>query len=194
MRGVPDGDSARRSSDAELIQRSLEGDPVASRDLHRDLAPIATAFLRKLGVRDEEIEDARQDVFLQFFRYLASFRGEADLKTWLFRLCVTEARRARQRRKVSAALAALLRRLPANDAVPPASHSDATLQALIKEALDRMQPDQRQAFILFELYGLSGKEVAKKIGARSLPATLRRRYEAQRVVQEILGIDPRRSG
>jgi RNA polymerase sigma-70 factor (ECF subfamily) len=193
MRGVPDGHSVRRASNAELIHRSLEGDPGASRELHRGLAPIATAFLRKLGVRDDEIEDARQDVFLQFFRYLASFRGEADLKTWLFRLCVTEARRARQRRKVSGALATLLRRQPANDAVPPASHSDATLQRLIKEALDRMEPDQRQAFISFELDGLTGKEVAKKIGGLSVPATLRRRYEAQRVVQEILGIDTRRS-
>lgn len=192
MRGGGAGDSVRRCSVAELIHRSLQGDDGASRELHREYAPIATAFLRKLGIRDDEIEDARQDVFLQFFRCLATFRGEADLKTWLFRLCVTEARRVRQRRKGSAALAALLLRQPANDAVPPASHSDATLQELIKTALDRMEPEQRQAFILFELDGLTGKQVAK-IGGRSLPATLRRRYEAQRVVQETLGIDTRRS-
>jgi RNA polymerase sigma-70 factor (ECF subfamily) len=192
MKGVPDGDSVRRSSDTELIHRSLGGDPMASRELHRRLASIATAFLRKLGIRDDESEDARQDVFLQFFRYLANFRGEADLKTWLFRLCVTEARRARQRRKVSAALAGLLRRQPANDAVPPARYTDATLQGLIEDALSRMAPDQRQAFILFELDGLTGKEVAK-IGGHSLPATLRRRYEAQRLLQQTLGIDTRRS-
>jgi len=48
-----------------------------------------------------------------------------------------------------------------------------------------LSPDQRQAFILFEFDGLTGKEVAK-IGGRSLPATLRRRYEAQRVLQEAL--------
>lgn len=174
------GDSFRHCSDAELIHRSLEGDDVASRDLHRGFAPIATAFLRKLGVRDDDIEDARQDVFLQFFRHLAKFRGQANLKTWLFRLCVTQARRVRQRRKVSAAFAALLGRQPANEAVPPASSSEATLHELIKEALHRMEPDQQQAFLLFELGGLTGKEVAR-IGGQSVPATLRRRYEAQRV-------------
>jgi RNA polymerase sigma-70 factor (ECF subfamily) len=165
----------------------LAGDHLAARDLHNEYAPIATAFLRKLGIRRDEIDDACQEVFLLFFRYLARFRAEAELKTWLFRLCVTEARRARRRRKSGRVLATLLQRQPTEDRIPPASRSDATIQELVKRAVDRMQPDQRQAFILFELDGLTGKEVAK-IGGRSLPATLRRRYEAQRVVRETLGI------
>jgi RNA polymerase sigma-70 factor (ECF subfamily) len=185
MRAGGAGGFPRRRADAELIQRSLEGDDLAARDLHREYAPIAAAFLRKLGIGRDDVDDACQDVFLQFFRYLARFRAEAELKTWLFRICVSEARRTRRRRKSGTALAALLRSLPARNEVPPARLSDATIQALVRRALDRMQPDQRQAFILFELDGLKGKQVAK-IGGRSLPATLRRRYEAQRVVQEIL--------
>jgi RNA polymerase sigma-70 factor (ECF subfamily) len=188
MRAGRVGGSRRRHSDAELIHRILEGDCLAARDLHREYAPIATAFLRKLGIRGDEIEDACQEVFLQFFRYLPSFRAEAELKTWLFRICVTEARRHRRRRKAVTALTAVLRSEPARHEVPPASRSDATIQALVKRAVDDMPPDQRQAFILFELAGLTGKQVAK-IGGRSLPATLRRRYEAQRVVQETLGIE-----
>jgi RNA polymerase sigma-70 factor, ECF subfamily len=182
------GGSPRRPSDAELIHRSLEGDERAARDLHRAYAPIATAFLRKLGIRPDEIDDARQEVFLQFFRYLAGFRAEAELKTWLFRLCLTEARRTRRRRKSGTELGARLRSHPVNDVVPPASRSEETIQELVKRAMDRMQPDQRRAFILFELDGLTGKEVAR-IGGLSLPATLRRRYEAQRVVQEMLEVE-----
>ena len=177
--------SSRRPSDAELIQRSLTGDEGAARDLHRAYAPIATAFLRKLGIRRDEIDDTRQEVFLQFFRYLAGFRAAAELKTWLFRLCVSEARRTRRRRKSRVVLVDRLRSHPVNDVVLPASRSEATIQALVQRAVDRMPADQRQAFILFELDGLTGKEVAK-IGGRSLPSTLRRRYEAQRVVQEML--------
>jgi len=191
MRAGRAGGTPRRCADAELIHRSLEGDCRAARDLHREYAPIAAAFLRKLGIRGDEADDACQEVFLQFFRYLASFRAEAELKTWLFRLCVTEARRLRRRRKSGTALADLLRRHPVANEVPPASRSDATIQELVKRAVDRMPPDQRQAFILFELDGLTGKEVAK-IGGRSLPATLRRRYEAQRVVQAILGVEKAR--
>jgi RNA polymerase sigma-70 factor, ECF subfamily len=185
--------SRRRHADADLIRRSLRGDCLAARDLHGEYAPVATAFLRKLGIRRDEIDDSRQEVFLQFFRYLASFRAEAELKTWLFRLCVTEARRIRRRRRSGTALAALLRSQATHAEVPPASRSDATIQELVTRAVNLMPPDQRQAFILFEIAGLTGKDVAK-IGGRSLPASLRRRYEAQRVVQQTLGIEKARPG
>ena len=191
MKGRRTGGSPRRRPDAELIRRSLAGDEQAARDLHRAYAPIAARYLRRLGIRGDEIDDARQEVFLQFFRYLPGFRAEAELKTWLFRLCLTEARRMRRLRKSGVALGDRLRHRPVNDVVPPASRSEQTRQELVRRAVDRMRPDQREAFILFELDGLTGKEVAK-IGGRSLPATLRRRYEAQRVLQEMLGIEKSR--
>src|SRR4051794_25562059 len=121
MRAGSGGGSIRRPSDAELIHRSLGGDEGAARDLHRAYTPIASAFLRKLGIRADEIDDARQEVFLQFFRYLGGFRAEAALKTWFFRLCVSEARRTRRRRKSGIVLGDRLRSHPVDDAVPPAS-------------------------------------------------------------------------
>ncbi len=176
---------SRRDADAGLIRRSLAGDRAAARALHSHYVPVATAFLRKLGARPDELEDACQEVFLQFFRHLAGFRGEAELKTWLFRLCITEARRVRRRRKIGAALAAVLRNEPPNHAIPPALRSDATIQALVKRALDRMEPEQRLAFILFEVQGYTGREVAE-IAGHSLPATFRRLYGAQRVLRAVL--------
>jgi RNA polymerase sigma-70 factor (ECF subfamily) len=177
--------SSRRDIDAGLIHRSLAGDRAAARALHRHYLPVATAFLRKLGTRPDEMEDAGQEVFLQFFRHLPGFRGEAELKTWLYRLCMTEARRVRRRRKIGAALAAVLRNEPPRDAVAPALRSAATIHALVKHALDRMEPEQRLAFILFEVQGFTGKEVAE-IAGRSLPSTFRRLYGAQRVLRETL--------
>jgi RNA polymerase sigma-70 factor, ECF subfamily len=177
----------RRHLDAYLIQRTLSGDADAARSLHQHYAPIAASFLRKLGTRPEEIEDAGQDVFLQFFRHLHGFRGEAELKTWLYRLCITEARRVRRRRKVGEALSALLRREPTAGAVPPVFRSEETIRELTRRALERMQPEQRETFLLFEIEGLTGKQIAE-IGRRSLPATFRRLYEAQRMLQETLGV------
>jgi RNA polymerase sigma-70 factor (ECF subfamily) len=177
----------RRSVDAGLIQRSLAGEGEAARELHRHYLPIASCFLRKLGTRPEELEDAGQEVFLQFFRHLASFRGEAELKTWLYRLCITEARRVRRRRKIGEALATLLRQEPPSGTVPPALRSEATIQELVRRALDRMQPEQRRTFLLFEIEGLTGRQVAE-LGGRSVPSTFRRLYEAQRVLHETLAV------
>ena len=63
------------------------------------------------------------------------------------------------------------------------------MQKLIARAIDRMAPAQRDAFIHFEVEGMTGKEVARINGA-SLPATFRRLYEAQRVLRETLGSRP----
>ena len=52
-----------------------------------------------------------------------------------------------------------------------------------------MEPEQRRAFILFEVEGLTGREVAE-IAGRSLPSTFRRLYEAQRLFQDTLGVRP----
>jgi RNA polymerase sigma-70 factor, ECF subfamily len=176
---------SRRDTDARLIRRSLAGDRGAARELYRLYTPVAAAFLRKLGTRPDEIEDTCQDVFLQFFRHLPGFRGEAELKTWLYRLCITEARRVRQRRKIGAALAAALRNEPPSHAVAPAFRSDATIHALVRHALGRMEPEQRLVFMLFEIEGYTGKQVAEIAGS-SLPSTFRRLYGAQRVLRAVL--------
>jgi RNA polymerase sigma-70 factor (ECF subfamily) len=190
----PPKESGRRALDTDLIHRCLAGDDAASRDLHRHYYPIVSSFLRKLGTRPHEIEDAAQDVFAAFFRHIASFRGDAELKTWVFRLCVTEARRTRRRRRIGALLASVLSSQPAEDSVAPAARSDATVHELARLALDRMNPDQRLAFVLFEIEGLPGRQVADVAG-KSLPSTFRRLYEAQRIFRETLGIEqPREEG
>jgi len=184
----PPRDGGRRTLDAELIRRSVAGDDAAARELHRHYQPIVSSFLRKLGTQPHELEDACQDVFTLFFRHVASFRGEAELKTWVFRLCASEARKVRRRRRIGATLAAVLRREPPEDVVAPAVRSDATIHELATRALDRMTPEQRLAFVLFEVEGLRGKQVAQVTG-KSMAWTFRRLYEAQEIFRDTLGIE-----
>ena len=127
-------------------------------------------------------------MFTLFFRHVASFRGEAELKTWVFRLCASEARKVRRRRRIGATLAAVLRREPPEEVVAPAVKSDATIHELATRALDRMTPEQRLAFVLFEVEGLRGRQVAEVTG-KSMAWTFRRLYEAQRIFRDTLGIE-----
>jgi RNA polymerase sigma-70 factor (ECF subfamily) len=179
---------APRVADADLIRRCVAGDAAAARALHAHYHPVAAAFLRKLGARPEEVEDAAQEVFLQFFRYLARFRGDAELKTWLYRLCVTEARRVRRRRKVGARVSAFLLREAPGEAAPSSAYNEAAAARLVACALDRMSEPHRLVFVLFEMEGLPGRQVAEIAGCPE--ATLwRRLHDARRVFREALGID-----
>jgi DNA-directed RNA polymerase specialized sigma24 family protein len=51
-----------------------------------------------------------------------------------------------------------------------------------------MDPDQRLAFVLFEIEGLTGREAAE-IAGKTMAAMFRRLYEAQRIFRETLGIE-----
>jgi RNA polymerase sigma-70 factor (ECF subfamily) len=182
-------DLAQRSYDTELIQRCVTGEQAAAFALHEKYFPVASAFLRKLGARPEEMEDTCQDVFLQFFRYLPSFRGEAQLKTWLYRLCITEARRARRRRKVRDTLAKVLgRERPHEIAVPPATSSEATLRRMVERGLDRLSEGHRLVFVLFEMEGLPANQVAE-IANCSEATIWRRLSEVRRVCRAMLGLE-----
>jgi RNA polymerase sigma-70 factor (ECF subfamily) len=180
----------RRAVDAALIPRSIAGDETASRALHAHYYPVASAFLRKLGTRPGDVEDVCQEVFMEFFRCLPGFRGEAELQTWLFRVCVTQARRARRRRKVSDLVAALLLRESRDEAVLPSDNSEA---AMVERALARMGHELRVTFVLFELEGLSGKQVAEIL--RCPEATIwRRLHDARRIFRDTLGPEPLQIG
>jgi RNA polymerase sigma-70 factor (ECF subfamily) len=183
------GELAQHAFDIELVQRCVTGEQAAAHALHEKYYPVASAFLRKLGTRPEEMEDACQDVFLQFFRYLPSFRGEAQLKTWLYRLCITEARRARQRRKVRDTLAKVLgRQRPQEVVVPPATSSEATLRRLVESGLDRMSDGHRLVFVLFEMEDLPARQVAEL--ANCSEATVWRRLtEVRKLCREMLGLE-----
>lgn len=144
-----------------LVRSCVAGDGEAWRALHRRYYPVAMAFLRKLGTRGHELEDACQDVFVELFRYLPTFRGQADLKTWLYRLCVTQARRTGRRSKVMRAIHDRLQNDAAHDSVIPAAMAtESTLLTRVQSALDQMNERERLVFVLYEFEGLPGKQIA----------------------------------
>lgn len=174
--------------DDAFLPRVLAGDRHASRAFHEHYYPVAAAFLGKLGVQTPDVEDACQEVFLQVHRYLPRFRGEAMVKTWLYRLCITEARKVRRRRRIAGALCRIFKRDPLEATAPAATCTDHTLQAMVVQALDEMSESERLAFVLFEMEGLSGKEVAEITGA-TLPSVWRRVFEARQILKQALGIE-----
>jgi RNA polymerase sigma-70 factor (ECF subfamily) len=156
----------------------IGGDGAAWRALHRQYYPIAVAFLRKLGVNEGDLEDACQEVFLQMFRYLPRFRGEADPKTWLYRLCITQARRARLKRRLGYALEKVLAWAPKETLLSSPGFCEQAARQRIEKALAQMTASDRSVFVLYEMEGVSGKQIAEIVGCKE--ATLWRRLHYAR--------------
>jgi RNA polymerase sigma-70 factor (ECF subfamily) len=149
---------------ARLVDRCVDGDEDAWRALHRDFQPQAARFLRRLGVPAVEADDLCQEVFIQVFRYLKRFEGRADFKTWLFKLCISQANRRRRSRPAAVPFGER-RKLER----PPLAGPDWSAEEMARraqQALDRMKPAHREAFVLFELEGLSGEEIGRVLNCR----------------------------
>jgi RNA polymerase sigma-70 factor, ECF subfamily len=141
-----------------LVERCVAGEPAAWRGLHRQYHRAAMSVLRRLGVKPEHLEDCCQDVFLDVFRYLPRFRQEADFKTWLYRVCISHARVSRRRAKVASLLGGLLAQSVSESVLHPFEEGQAT--RAIAVALEKLSEAERVVFVLFELEGVSGKEIA----------------------------------
>jgi len=66
----------------------------------------------QMGVREPDLEDVCQNVFVQMVRYLADFRGESSLKTWLYRICLSESKELRRKRRLRDLLLGMLSAQP----------------------------------------------------------------------------------
>jgi RNA polymerase sigma-70 factor (ECF subfamily) len=117
-------------------------------------------FLSALGVAADEREDALQEVFVAVFRSLASFRGEAQLSTWIYRIASRHAGRLGRRRRVRDVLSTLLLREPLPPPVPDPAERAAEIH-FVDRLLNRLTPKKRTVLVLFEIEGLPVEEIAR---------------------------------
>jgi RNA polymerase sigma-70 factor (ECF subfamily) len=137
-------------------------------ELYDAYAPQVLRWARRLAGPGADVEDLLHDVFVVALRRRFTFRGQASIKTWLFRI-THHVVRNRMRRGFLRGI--LFRRR--QDEMAAAKPSPITPQqeverreqhALLYRALDRLPESYRTTLILYEIDGLSGEEVAELTG------------------------------
>jgi RNA polymerase sigma-70 factor, ECF subfamily len=164
----------------ELARRASAGDRAAQRTLFRDLKrPMHATLYRVLG-SNRQVEDLLQEAFIELFRSLPSYRGEAKLTTWADRITTRVAYRHLRRQRL-----ALAADLPAeSQSVAGTPEHDLHAKEGVRRlyaALEAMKPHYRIAFALFSIDGRSLKEVASATGV-TLIAAKSRIWRARRLL------------
>jgi RNA polymerase sigma-70 factor, ECF subfamily len=123
--------------------------------------------LRRLGVREADVLDQAQKVFLAAHFKLPEFEGRSQLTTWLFGICQRVAsdyrRSALFRREVSTDAAEMDAFGGAHDDL--SQGAEARRRAQTAEAILKKLPEpQRLVFVLFELEEMSGQDIAELLG------------------------------
>ena len=82
----------RPRAEAEFIERLQRGEAAAFAELVAERSGEINGLLFRLTENSEEARDLTQETFLRAFQSIGSFRGEADLRTWIYRIAINQAR------------------------------------------------------------------------------------------------------
>lgn len=178
-------------TDLELVRGVLSGrvDLYAVLvDRHKDMVYAAVRF--SLSGRDDEAEDAAQEVFLKAYRSLSQYRGEAAFSTWLYRIALNHLADLHRRRKQAFVPLDTVRDLnaPEDETVSPeqAALAEERRQA-IQSALAELPEIYRQVIFHYHFSGLSYAEIGQRLGLP--PKTVETRlYRAKRMLREKLEV------
>lgn len=176
----------------DIIRRAAAGEPAAFRTLfQRHKSDVARLVYRMLGpVAD--LDDVIQEVFVQVFRSLKDFRGQAKFTTWLHRVTVNVVlmhRRAARSRPVLAEEAPPEIVADESGAAPDEDVERRERVRAFQRLLARLADKKRVVFVLHELEGMSPAEISEIVGAPVLTVRTRLFY-ARRELEAMLPEEP----
>lgn len=184
---------AQVGDDLALAARCANGDRAAQRELFRNYRGNVHATLYRILGSNRDIEDLIQDTFLEVFRSIGHYRGDARLVSWISRITTRVAFAYISRRKPATAPLEAVPDTAAND--PSAERQVAAREAArrLYDVLDRLDPKHRIAFALHVIMGMPLRDVADATDA-TLVATKSRVWRARREVNRRAQRDPLLAG
>jgi RNA polymerase sigma-70 factor (ECF subfamily) len=116
---------------------------------------------------DDDARDVAQEVFLKAWRALDSYRGDSNVRPWVYRITLNAGRdhlRKARRRPASSAVSPEDLPLPDTQAGPGELAERAEISRAIRQAMDALPARHRDAVILREIEGLSYREMSRALG------------------------------
>lgn len=161
----PESD-VRIGSDYELAQRASTGDMIAFEELYSRHNRRVYSLCLRMTQSAPEAEDLTQEVFIQLYRKIGSFRGDSAFTTWLHRLTVNQVLMHFRKRSVKLEQTTDEGETPIQVVV--GTENPNTMPVVDKIALDKaiaqLPRGYKTVFILHDIEGLEHEEIARSLG------------------------------
>jgi RNA polymerase sigma-70 factor (ECF subfamily) len=162
--------------------------------IYRAHADDVTRWISRLGGPGIDLEDLTQEVFALVQKHLSSYRGEAQITTWLFQIAANVVRAHRRRERWRSFFGRSQDVADGTSGQGPAAADEQIARAeardLVYRALDRLKERYRTAIILFEIEDIPGEQVAELMGVSTANIWVllhRARAELTRQIKVIQG-------
>ncbi|HEX6648432.1 MAG TPA: sigma-70 family RNA polymerase sigma factor [Pyrinomonadaceae bacterium] len=165
----------RPQAEAQFIERLKRGDAAAFETLVNERSGEIYGLLYRLTENVEEARDLTQETFLRAFQSIVHFRGESDLRTWIYRIAINQARNRwrwwrRRRRDATVSIDApevgggrlgLIATLKSNTRHDPEQDALASeRERALRKALSSLRRVYRETVILRDIEGFAYEEIA----------------------------------
>ena len=185
--------------DAPLVARLIARDERAFNELVRAYqGRVLGLVLRMLGNR-AEAEDLAQEVFVQVFKAIGSFRGDSKLSTWIYRIAINLCKNRTKYLKVrhegeQDELEAVAERVPlgqlrganvAQVARPDEMLGGKQVEQIVQRAILALEPSFRECLVLRDVEELSYEEI-EAITGLALGTVKSRIHRARAMLREIV--------
>jgi RNA polymerase sigma factor (sigma-70 family) len=158
------------SNETELIEQLKQGDESAFKVIVEQWQDMVYNTILGIVQNETEAEDLAQDVFIKVFEKISTFKGDSKFSTWLYRIAMTTALdhlRSKKRKKRFGFLQSLgVGGSEEKEQVPDFHHPGVSLDnkersAVLFKAIDALPENQKAAYTLHKLEGLSYRDVSE---------------------------------
>ena len=171
-------EEVRSPYETQFIERLKQGDAAAFEILIAERSGEVYGLLYRLTENSEEARDLTQETFLRAFQSISQFRGESDLRTWIYRIAINQARNRwrwwrRRRRDTTVSLDSdsahgnqpLVNVLSSDrDDSPEQETLLRERERALRKALRSLSLSYRETVILRDIEGFSYEEIAETLG------------------------------
>ena len=160
-------------------------DPTRLRAVFDEHGAFVCRCLRMCGVRESDLDDVLQEVFLVVYKRLPEYEERGSARAWLYSICTRLA--GAQRRKLWRRREDITVNLPEAPAAATQLERvvDSEALALGHRLLERLPREQRDVFWLYEVEELTIAEIAQAMGCPLQTAYSRLRAARQRILAEV---------
>ena len=150
-------------TDEDLVGRARAGEVEAFEAMYRQHAARIYTLACRMAGSPEDGEDLLQEIFLQAYRKIGTYKGDSAIGTWLYRLalnhCLDYVRgRLARMKKITDTLDGEHSYQPLARRETPDARLD------LERALERLPDGCREAFVLHDVEGLDHREVGELLG------------------------------
>ena len=151
-------------TDSEVVQRVLGGDTALFETLMRRHNQRIYRAVRAVLRSDDEAEDVLQQAYLNAYKHLDQFAGDAQFSTWLTRIAVNQALAHRRKRGIPFEEQGETEVADTRTLDPERQAAASELRHLMEQEVEALPDSFRATFVMREVEGLSTNETASSLG------------------------------